>query len=571
MVKAGIYLLARLSPALGGTDIWFWGVTVVGGATMLLGAWLALVQSDLKRILAYSTVSALGTLTLLLGLGGTLAVQAAMAFLLGHALYKGALFLVAGTLDHETGTRDVDRLGGLFRAMPVTALAAGVAALSMAGLPPLFGFVSKELAYEAALHAPATAWVAAGAVAANVLLVAVAGVAGLRPFLGKSVPTPRPAHEAPPSLWLGPLTLAGLTIGLGVWPALGADVLVSAASTSVLEGAVDIHLALWHGLTPALALSAVTLCCGVIVYAGRGLLRRAASRWESFGRWGPAGWYELALRGLNGLAFGQTRLLQSGYLRYYLMIVLVTTVGLAGATLVGRGRLVEPLDWSGLHFYDVGLVALTLLATVATVRARSRLAAIAALGVVGYSVALVFVLFGAPDVAMTQFLVETLTVILFVLVFYHLPETSDLSRPLARGRDVMLAAAVGVLMTALVLIAADVQYHTPISAYFAEHSLPDAHGRNLVNVILVDFRGLDTLGEITVLAVAGVGVYALLKLRPGRKADKAGGPTDTKGAADQDGSARVAHGPDQTTRVDGEGQGRSLSVATPTTREGEGP
>src|SRR4051794_7657126 len=212
MVKAGVYLLARLSPALGGTDIWIGTVSAVGGTTMLVGGWLALVQSDLKRILAYSTVSALGTLTLLLGLGGQLATHAAMAFLLGHALYKGALFLVAGALDHETGTRDVDRLGGLGRAMPVTALAAGVAALSMAGLPPLFGFIAKELSYEATLHGPAAEWVTAAAVAANILLVAAAGLVGLRPFLGKALPTPRPAHEAPTSLFLGPLALASLSI-----------------------------------------------------------------------------------------------------------------------------------------------------------------------------------------------------------------------------------------------------------------------------------------------------------------------------------------------------------------------
>ena len=547
MVKAGIYLLARLSPILGGTEVWFWCVTLVGGITMLLGAWLALVQSDLKRILAYSTVSALGTLTLFLGLGGTLVIQAAMAFLLGHALYKGALFLVAGTLDHETGTRNADRLGGLFRAMPVTAVAAGVAALSMAGLPPLLGFLSKELSYEAALHAPGAAWVAAGVVTANILLVAVAGVAGIRPFLGSAIPTPKPAHEAPPSLWLGPVVLAGLSVAWGVWPALGADSLVSAASTSVLGAAVDTHLKLWHGLNLALALSAVTLVGGAIVYASRGPLRRSASRWESLGKWGPAGWYELALRGLNGVADGQTRLLQSGYLRYYLMIVFVTTTGLAGATLVGRGRLAGPGDWSVLHFYDVGLVVLILLATVATVLAKTRLAAIAALGVVGYGVALIFVLFGAPDVAMTQFLVETLTVILFVLVFYHLRETPALSGPLARGRDALLAAAVGVLMTALVLVATDVQYHPPISSEFVRLSVSEAHGRNLVNVILVDFRGLDTLGEITVLAAAGIGVYGLLKLRVGKK---------TSQAVDELGS-------DQTPHVDEADQGRGLSVAEP--------
>ena len=558
MVKAGIYLLARLSPMLGGTDVWFWCLTVVGGMTMLLGAWLALVQSDLKRILAYSTISALGTLTLFLGLGGTLVVQAAMAFLLGHALYKGALFLVAGTLDHETGSRDADRLGGLYRAMPITAVAAGVAALSMAGLPPLLGFLSKELSYEAALEAPGAAWVAAGVVTANILLVAVAGVAGIRPFLGRAIPTPRRAHEAPPSLWLGPVVLAGLSVAWGIWPALGADSLVSAASTSILGEAVNTHLKLWHGLNLALALSAVTLGGGVSVYAGRGLLRRFSSRWESLGRWGPTGWYEFALRGLNGVAKGQTQLLQSGYLRHYLMIVFISTAGLAGATLVGRGRLVGPVDWSGLHFYDVGLVVLILLATMATVLAKSRLAAIAALGVVGYGVALIFVLFGAPDVAMTQFLVETLTVILFVLVFYHLQETSALSGPLALGRDALLAAAVGVLMTSLVLVATNVQYHPPISSEFVKLSVPEAHGRNLVNVILVDFRGLDTLGEITVLAAAGIGVYALLKLRVGKETSPTVGEL----------------GSDQAPQVDGADEGRGLSDAKSITkaivREGEG-
>ena len=192
MVKAGVYLLARLSPILGGSDVWIGTVTVVGGVTMLMGGWLALLQSDLKRILAYSTVSALGTLTMLLGIGGPLAVQAAMAFLLGHALYKGALFLVAGALDHETGTRDVDRLSGLRRAMPLTALAAGISALSMAGLPPLFGFIAKELSYEATLDASSAAWLTSAAVAANILLVAAAGAVGLRPFFGQTLPTPRP-------------------------------------------------------------------------------------------------------------------------------------------------------------------------------------------------------------------------------------------------------------------------------------------------------------------------------------------------------------------------------------------
>lgn len=566
MVKAGVYLLARLSPALGGTDIWIGTVSVVGAVTMLVGGWLALGQSDLKRILAYSTVSALGMLTLLLGLGGQLAVHAAMAFLLGHALYKGALFLVAGALDHETGTRDVDRLGGLARAMPLTALAAGTAALSMAGVPPLFGFIAKELSYETTLHAPAAAWVTAMAVAASALLVAAAGMVGLGPFLGKALPTPRQAHEAPPSLLLGPLVLAGLGIAFGISPGWGADGLVSAASASVLGQPASADLALWHGLTPALALSAATLAGGVVVYAGRGLLRKTMSGWEGAAHWGPAGWYALALNALNGLAVGQTRLLQSGYLRYYLMITVSAMAALTGYALFGRGELTLTTNWSDLRFYEVGLAALILIAVLTAVLVESRLAAIAALGVVGYGVSLVFVLFGAPDLAMTQFLVETLTVILFVLVFYHLPESRIVSGMVSRWRDAALAVAAGALMTALVLVGTPENYPS-ISAFFAEHSVTQGHGRNIVNVILVDFRGLDTLGEITVLSVAAVGVYALLKLR--RRADYEASPADQASAM---GGETQGIAPVGERHLDGEAAGEGEDRPVPAdVVKGEGP
>jgi multicomponent Na+:H+ antiporter subunit A len=229
------------------------------------------------------------------------------------------------------------------------------------------------------------------------------------------------------------------------------------------------------------------------------------------------------LKGLNGLAVGQTRILQSGYLRYYLMITVATTAGLAGYNLLGRQWPMMATNWFDLRFYEAGLVVLILLAVLASVLLKSRIAAIAALGIVGYGVALVFIMFGAPDLAMTQFLVETLTVILFVLVFYHLPEPRIVSDKAARWRDVALAVSTGAVMTALVLVGTPENYPS-ISAYFNEHSVSKGHGRNVVNVILVDFRGLDTLGEITVLSVAAVGVYALLKFR--RKADESVNPSE---------------------------------------------
>jgi multicomponent Na+:H+ antiporter subunit A len=517
MVKAGIYLLARCSPLLGGTALWQSSLTLVGSVTMVVSAYIAMQQTDVKRILAYATVSALGLLTLLLGVGTSAAVKAAIAYLLVHALYKGALFLMVGAVDHETGTREVTELGGLFWLMPFTALAAGLAALSMAGIPPFLGFIGKELAYEAVLEAPLWTWVLSGAMVwANMLFVAVAGVVGLRPFLGKRSPTLHKTHEAPFLMWLGPLLLAGAGLGGGLQSTWLGEVLVAPAATAVLGRSATVELGLWHGWKPALFLSIVTLVGGVALYAGRRALRQAAANWRGLARWGPASGYELGLQVLQGVAWRQTRLLQSGYLRYYVLLILSSMVGLVGLTLVLRGELYGLGDWSQVRFHEAGLAGLILMASLATVQSRSRLGAVAALGVVGYAVALLFVFFGAPDLAMTQFLVETLMVILFVLVLYHLPGFPNLSRLQYRVRDALVVLTVGGVLAALVLVMNQVQWHAPISDYFAKHSVSQAHGRNIVNVILVDFRGMDTLGEITVLAVAGLGVYALLKLYPKR-------------------------------------------------------
>lgn len=520
MVKAGVYLLARLSPALGGTDIWMYTVGGIGAVTMLAGGLLALAQTDLKRLLAYSTVSALGTLTMLTGLGTPLALKAMTVFLLAHALYKGALFLAAGAVDHETGARDVTRLGGLIRAMPLTGMAAGASALSMAGLPPLFGFISKELTYEVALQFGP--WLTGAVIVGAMFTVFVAGVAGIGPFWGSPLlPSPSQGrsetgagvrvHEAPPSLWLGPIVLAGLSLLVGLFPGRVSGILVGPAVSASIGKATDVKLALWHGVNPALVLSVVTLAAGGGLYALRGSVRRAMARlaWP----WGPAKLYAFALEGLLGLARGQTRILQNGYLRYYLIMIILATIGVAALTLVARGGFHWPASLFDARFYELALAGLILLAAFRAVTSPSRLGAVAALGVAGYAVALLYLLFGAPDLAMTQFLIESLTVILFVLVFYRLPRFAQLSPPRSRLRDAAVALLGGGLMTVLVLSAVGIQLQPSISGYFVEHSLPLAYGRNIVNVILVDFRGLDTLGEITVLGVAAAGVYALLKLR----------------------------------------------------------
>jgi multicomponent Na+:H+ antiporter subunit A len=520
MVKAGVYLLARLQPALGGTELWSTVVGGVGAMTMLVGGVLALGQTDLKRLLAYSTVSALGMLTMLIGLGTELSLQAAVVMLLAHALYKGALFLVAGAVDHETGTRDVTQLGGLAHAMPIIAVAAGLAAISMAGMAPFFGFIAKELTYEAALGSGLG--VTAVMFCGSVLFVFIAGVVGFGPFWGARRQTPHTPHEAPFSLWFGPLLLAGAGVIIGLAPALLTDALLIPAVSATVGRPRSFHLALWHGITTSLVLSAFTLMAGIGLYLQRHRLRLQVARLPL--NRGPSDLYTQALAALNGSASRLTGVVQSGYVRYYLLTIVLTAIGLIGMGL-SRGETdvwwlpgnIPGLATLDASFYELGLAGLIVLATLTAITSRSSLSAVAAMGIVGYGVALIYLLFGAPDLAMTQFLVESLTVILFVLAFYHLPDLAVLSSPAARWRDALIALGAGGLMTALVLLSVDIQLHPSISQFFVDMALPLGHGRNIVNVILVDFRALDTLGEITVLGIAAVGVYALLKF-PNRKA-----------------------------------------------------
>jgi multicomponent Na+:H+ antiporter subunit A len=517
MVKAGIYLLARLSPILGSTDTWQYAVTLAGATTMLLGAVLALFETDLKAILAYSTISALGTLTLLMGLDTTLSVKAAMVFLLVHALYKGALFLAAGAFDHETGTRDIRRLEGVGRYMPITTAALVLAAISMAGLPPMLGFIGKELLYEAKLGAPRAGLVITVAgVLANVLMVTIAGIIAVGPLLRGRVSTPKTPHRAPVSLWLGALLLAGLGLIVGLFPDQLAKSLISPAVSAARAQPTEVKLALWHGINPVLLLSIFTVLTGVVVFLLRRELDRFAPVVALAERWGPRRWYALGLDGLDRLSQLQTRLLQSGYLRLYLLTIILTTVLLTGYTLFDRVDLVESLEWpQDVRLYEVLVAGVILGATVVVARSRSRLAAVVALGAIGYGLALIYLMFGAPDLAMAQFAIETLTVILFVLVLYRLPRFATLTSQQERLRDVAVATVVGGFMTLLVLAATATPFRSLLTPYFAESSVPLAKGRNIVNVILVDFRGLDTLGEITVLAIAAIGVYALMKLRLG--------------------------------------------------------
>jgi len=524
MVKAGVFLLARLHPIMGGTTAWVWTVTAVGMATMFYAAVVAVRQRDLKKVLAWSTVAVLGVLTMLLGLGTKKAVEAAVVFLVAHALYKAALFMVAGNVDHGAGTRDLAHLGGLRRLLPWTAAAGAVAALSKAGAPPMFGFVGKELLYKAKVDLDGiTALLVLVAVLANVALVAAALLVGVRPFWGRLREKLEDAHEVPWSMRVGPLVLASAGIFIGLVPAAFDRGLGSAMASSILAKPVAMELKLWHGVDPTaltvLALSIATLMAGAAVFTRRrgGLTATTGPMPDTplfagrvFERW------LLALYAGAGVF---TRVLHTGSLRRYVLLTVGVSLALLATVLLGNGlpNLSVPFHAPELHEWFVLLLIVGGALHAATT--RSRLAGVAAVGVSGAGVALVFLFFGAPDLAITQIMVETLTVVLFVLVFYRMAPFVQRSRSWTRMRDAFVATAMGAVVTVSLLAVAAVPDGATVSDEHVARSVVEAFGRNVVNVILVDFRALDTLGEVIVVACAGLGVYALV--RSGRSAGRA--------------------------------------------------
>ncbi len=529
MVKAGIYLLARLQPGLGGTELWTVTLSVVGALTMFTGAFLAIRHTNIKKLLAYSTVMALGTLTMLLGIGTEGAMVAFVTFLLAHSLYKGALFMVAGTLDHETGTKDVTAMGGLRPLMPITAAVAMIAALSLAGVPPLFGFIGKELMFESVLAASAwRALIVLLAFSAAILTIAVAAIIALRPFFGQRRQTPRVAHEAPASMLLGPAVLAVLSLLLGLLPALAGTGLLTAAASAVVGEPVAVSLSLWHGINLPLLMSVVSLALGYMLFQRWDRVRARLARLDPLIARGPESGYDAFMDGVVVVSEWQTRILQNGYMRNYIMTMVVVLIALLGNSLLLRHspQFAFSLD---VRFHEATVVGTMVLGALFAAVARSRLGAVVSVGIMGFSIALLFILFSAPDLGITQLLVETLTVILLVLVLFRLPRFSNLSTPIERVRDVAVAGSLGALITLLVLTSWSIDQFVPISDYMIENSVPLAHGRNIVNVILVDYRSLDTLGEIFVLALAAIGVFAMLKLRAPAKPKKSAAKESTDG------------------------------------------
>jgi multicomponent Na+:H+ antiporter subunit A len=528
MVKLGVFLLARLDPGFGEWPLWEWALKGVGSITAAWGMALALRERDLKRILAWSTVATLGTLVMLIGLRGEGATVAVGALLLAHALYKAPLFFVAGNVDHGTGTRVIDKLGSLRHAMPWTAAAALLAAMSMAGMPLSFGYIAKDLILEAKASGDVFAFASAAYTVFGAIAVAVAGVAAFRIFWrprGENLPPPD-AHEGGWSLVGPPLVLAMVGIGLGIFPFL-IQGLIGDASLAMSPATQVTALSLALEVGPVLGSLALTLAIGGVIYLLWDPLHRAFERLgEITGNVGMIAVYDRSLKGIVQLAAGATRWVQGGNLpTYSLLTISSLSLAMLALLLAGWGQWV----WPGWEAPSVGFVGACLLVIAGAVLAcfvRDRLVLLLATGLVGFGCGVLFLFTGAPDVAYTQFVVETVFVIVVASVLIRLKRQgrgNSLPEPALRPLALAVGLLTGAVLTALLLLATAGAFDTSLTDFFASRSVPEAFGRNVVNVILVDFRALDTLGEIAVVMLSFLAAWPLLQALRRRPLKKGGG------------------------------------------------
>lgn len=516
MVKAGVFLLARLYPALAHSDWWFYLVSLTGLSTLLMGAVLALFQQDLKGVLAYSTLSHLGLITLLFGLDSTLGNVAALFHIINHATFKASLFMAAGIIDHETGTRDMNRLHGLWRYMPYTALLAMVASLAMAGVPLLNGFLSKEMFFAETLTQDLLGsffWIIpviatlAGAFSVAYSLRFIHDVF----FNGSPIDLPHyPPHEPPRYMRIPVEVLVLVCLLVGTLPSYTVSPLLEAAAKASLGGVLpSYNLAIWHGFNVPLLMSVAALLGGLLIYA----LRHSLLAWYAgLPDLNVTTLFEQAVRGLVRKAQALNGRLENASQQRYLSLLLssallVMVVAMAPLKSLSGSMPLTPLD---------GMTALGMLilvaASIATVLLhRTRLVALMVLGVVGLMVVLAFLRYSAPDLALTQLAVELVTIILVILAMFFMPHQTPVeSTSLRKLRDLLVAGGCGI-MIALLVFAVLTRPYDSIGQFFLENSLSGGGGHNVVNVILVDFRGFDTLGEICVLVITSAGIYSLLQ------------------------------------------------------------
>jgi len=546
MVKAGIYLVARLSPVFAGEALWLWLVAGLGITTLIYGSFRAMKQIDLKAMLAFSTISQLGLIMSLFGLGSAAALfagtdpeqteffakatTAAVFHLINHAVFKGALFMVVGIVDHETGTRDIRKLGGLMSVMPITFTIAVIGSFSMAGIPPFNGFLSKEMFFTAVLNItelnllemetwgllfPFIAWIA------SVFTFVYSMLLVFRTFAGKKQfdKLDRKPHEAPLGMLIPPVTLAALAVVFGLFPNILSYSLIepamAAVHSNVLAPGQQFHVSIhmWHGWTTELYMTIGVAALGTALFM---LHRRVrVLNRPLFAGASLNGVYDNGLKLMERGSGRLTRFYMTGSLRSYLIYIFIFLAASLGITLFAGGYFrLDTSEFADTSFYEAVIIIALILSALAVPFANSRLIAIILTGVAGYLVSLFFVIFRAPDLALTQMVVETVSVGLFLLCFYHLPK---LKKEIVKLRfkvwNLAIAVGVGAVMTLIALTASSSRGFESISHYFLENSYKLAGGKNVVNVILVDFRGFDTLLEIIVLGIASLGIYAMIKLK----------------------------------------------------------
>ncbi len=535
MVKAGVFLLARLHPALANNENWFFMVVPVGLATLFFGAYHAFRQHDLKGLLAYSTISHLGLITTLLGFSAKMAAVAAVFHILNHAAFKASLFMAAGIVDHETGTRDLRVLGGLRKYLPMTFALTALGSAAMAGIPPLNGFISKEMFFEESLHLPLLAdlpWLVPAIVTLGGLWsVAYSIRLVFGTFLGKQkgeLPHAHP-HEPPLGMRLPVILLVGLCIAIGLVPGL-VEPLVRAAGAAVIGASPpEFHLALWHGVNTALLMS-LGAVAGAIVWYLFGA-RIMALHERVFPRVSGKAIFEAFIDGLVRASTRVTTLLDRRSLQSYIAWTIVTVLVLGASPFLSES--LSDGDRPAMPFDVLSAIMVAFLAVgaIATVRFhRKRMTALISLSIVGTISTLFFVRFAGPDLALTQISVEVVTILLLLIALYMLPQKTVLEPPsrLRVPRDLSIAILAGAGVAGLVYAMLTRDFET-ISGFYIENSVPGGGGANVVNVTLVDFRGFDTMGEISVLGIGGLGVYImLLGLRVPDRARAGRGPKLTE-------------------------------------------
>lgn len=538
MVKAGIYLVARTTPIFAISGGFVWTVTAIGLITLFWASFNAVKQQDLKGILAFSTVSQLGMIMSMLGIGAVsyhysgessqlflASIIAAVFHLINHATFKGALFVVTGTIDHEVGTRDIKKLGGLMTIMPISCTFTIITALSMAGVPPFNGFLSKELFLTAMFDAHSADVFSLSTLGYLLPIVAIVGsiftfVYSFKYvheiFFGEYKPEalPKKAHEAPILMLLPTGILTLLVVVFGLFPNILSNSIIAPAVRAIAPFASEpeVHISYWHGITPALIGTIIVFVVGFLLF-------KNVQKWVGVYDIQPEYltfnyYYDRGIQLSSYISNKITQSYMTGFVRSYLMYIFAFFIIITALTLFTHPVSFVFDNISSIRPYELILIALILISTFCIVLAKSRLFSIIMLASVGYSVALFFVFFGAPDLALTQLSIETISTALFLLCFYHLPKMSrhDEDRKFKLG-NFIISICVGIGVIILGLIAYGNRHFDSISQYYKDNVYDLAAGKNMVNVILVDFRGFDTLFESAVLGIAGLGIYTLIKLR----------------------------------------------------------